>query len=75
MSAGFHGDAVVEQDRYFLSELILRLGIRNSYLRALGFQKQRRGHARPAEADYEHAFVVDVHEIKPHHGAGEAQRG
>ena len=62
VSAGFDRDAVIEQDRNFFAQLVLRLGVGDRDLRASRLQKQSRGHAGLAQADDEHAFVVEIHE-------------
>jgi hypothetical protein len=52
---------MIEQDGNFLAELVLWLGVRNGNACASGLQEQRRRHPGLAQADYEHAFVGEIH--------------
>ncbi len=61
MAAGFDGDAVFEEEQNFLAEFGFGLGVGDGDARSAGFEEKGRGHAGFAEADYENAFVFQVH--------------
>src|SRR6185437_6221836 len=74
VSARFHRYAMVEQHENFFAELVFILGIGNGDLRALRFQKQRRSYTRFAQADDQHAFVAEIHELKIPRRRGGAEK-
>jgi len=43
--------------------LVLRLSVGDGHTGAVRLQKKRRGHARLAEPDHEHAFVGEFHAL------------
>ena len=51
---------MVEQEQDLAAQFRLGFGIGNSNSRTPRFEKQRRGDSRLAEADDEHAFVLQV---------------
>ncbi len=61
MPARFHRNALVEQHRNLVFQLILGLRVRNSNPRAFSLQKESGGDPRFTEADHQHAFVVYIH--------------
>ena len=61
MASGFDGDAVFEEEQNLLAQLGFGLRVGNGDAGAAGFQEKGRGHAGFAEADYENAFVFQVH--------------
>jgi len=60
MPTGLYGDALVEQCRNLVFQLVFRLGVRNRDPRAFGLQKERGRDSGLAESDDQHAFVVHV---------------
>jgi hypothetical protein len=62
MATGFDCDALIEQHRDLISQLVFGFGIRNRDPRALGLQEQRRSHTRAAKPDHQHAFSIQFHE-------------
>ena len=61
MLSGFHGYAVVEQQRNFVTKLLLRLGVGDGDPGATLLQEQSAGHAGLAKPDHQHAFAFNVH--------------
>ncbi len=61
MASGFDVDAMIEQEWNFVTQVVAALSIRDGNLGAVFFQEERRGHARFAEADDQHAFAVQFH--------------
>ena len=63
VAAGFDRDAMLQQEQDFIAQFGFRLGIRHRDAGAARLQKKRGGHARLAETDDEHAFVVQLHQV------------
>ena len=61
--SGFDRYSVVEENWYLIRQLILRLGVGDGHPRSPRLEKQRRGDAGFPQADYQHAFVVEVHDF------------
>ena len=61
VASGFDGDAVIEQHGNFIAQFVSALGVGDGDARAMRLQEQSRGHPGLAEADHEHAFVVQFH--------------
>jgi hypothetical protein len=74
MSAGFDRDALVEQHRNLVFQLVLGLGIGNGNPRPFGLKKKCGRHPRSAEANHQDAFAVYVHKVLFHHRDTEPQR-
>ena len=66
MAAGFDRDAMLQQEQNFIAKLGFRLRIRHRDASAARLQKKRRGHARFAETDDQHVFVVQIHQVQFH---------
>jgi hypothetical protein len=73
MPARLHGNALIEQNRNLVFQLVLGLGVRDRHACALGFQKKGRGDTGFPESDNQHAFVDYIHEILFHHRVTEPQ--
>ena len=65
MLSGFDGDAMIEQQRNFVTELLRRFGVGDGNPRAALLQEQSAGHAGLAQPNHQHAFAFDVHQRIP----------
>jgi hypothetical protein len=66
VAAGFDRDPMLQQKQNFIPQLGFRLGIRHRDASAARLQKKRRSHARFAEANHQHAFVIEIHQVQFH---------
>src|SRR5579863_7363291 len=74
MPARLHCDALIEQYRNLVFQLVLGLGVGDGHACAPRFQKKSRGDAGFPESNNQHAFVDYIHKILFHHRATESQR-
>ena len=68
MLSGLDGDAMIEQQRNLVTELLLRFGVGDGHPRTALFQEQGAGHAGLAQSNHQHAFAFKVHQQSIRHG-------
>ena len=61
VAAGLDGDSVLEEEQNFFAKLGFGLGVGDSDTGSAGFEEKGGGYAGFAKADYEYAFVFQVH--------------